>query len=122
MVCKEFSPIEQKSMDAAAFVDQARDMAAALEDREISAARSRPIARQVAARAAGVPPSLFHSLRYRPPKRIAADSYQRLCVAIERQAEKQRGKLRDEIIASRARRLGFDQSLVGEAEISGDAE
>lgn len=115
MLRKKFLQSDQK-MDAAAFVTQAREMAAALEGREVAAAGSRPIARAIAARHAGIPASLLHSLRYRPPKRIAAESYQRLCVAIERQAERHREKLQDEIIAARARRLGVADRGMGEIE------
>lgn len=116
MLRKKFLQSEQKAMDAAAFVDRAREMAAALEGREVDAAGSRPIARAIAARSAGVPASLLHSLRYRPPKRIAAESYQRLCVAVERQAERHREKLQHEIIAARARRLGVADRDMGEIE------
>lgn len=115
MLRKKFLQSEQK-MDAAAFVAQAREMAASLEGREVPAAGSRPLARAIAARSAGVPASLLHSLRYRPPKRIAAESYQRLCVAVERQAERHREKLQDEIIAARARRLGVADRSLGEIE------
>jgi hypothetical protein len=104
---KDFLQLEQKAMSAAAFVDSAREMAAVLEDREL-AAGSRPHARKRVARMAGVPASLLHSLRYRPPKRIAADAYERLCAAIERQAAIQIGQLENEILAARARRRGAD--------------
>lgn len=100
---KEFLQSEQKPMDAAIFVDRAREMAAALEDREIGVAKSRPVARQRAARIAGVTSSLLHSLRYRPPKTIAADVYARLCVAVEAQAQRHIRNLEHEISA---RRLG----------------
>lgn len=118
MLRKKFLQSEQKAMDAAAFVDRAREMAAALENREVGAAGSRPIARAAAARHAGIPASLLHSLRYRPPKHIAAESYQRLCVAVERQAERDLGKLQNEIIAARARRLGVADRDMCEIEAS----
>jgi hypothetical protein len=112
---KEFLPVEQK-MDAAAFVDRARKMAATLEDREIAEARSRPIARQRVSRLARVPTSLLHSLRYRPPKQIAADVFARLCAAIERQAADQIRKAEHEISTARMRRLGADDSALCEIE------
>jgi hypothetical protein len=111
---KEFLPIEQKAMDAAAFVDRAAKMAAMLEDREVFDVRSRPIARKRVARLAGVPASLLHSLRYRPPKTIAADAYARLCAAIEANAFNQIGKAFDEIAAVRARRAGVDARALRE--------
>ena len=101
-------------MDAAAFVDRAAKMAAMLEDREVFDVRSRPIARKRVARLAGVPASLLHSLRYRPPKTIAADAYARLCAAIERQAITQIGKAFDEIAEARARRAGVDARALRE--------
>jgi hypothetical protein len=111
---KESLHSEQKPMDAAAFVDRACKMAATLEDREVFDVQSRPIARKRVARLAGVPASLLHSLRYRPPKTIAADAYARLCAAIEAQAFNQIGKAFDEIAAARARRPGVDDRALRE--------
>jgi hypothetical protein len=91
-------------------------MAAALEDRETPIARSRPVARERVARLAGVSKSLLHSLRYRRPKTIAADVYHRLCVAVERQAEKQIGHLENEISTAKSRRLGADDDNIRKAE------
>jgi hypothetical protein len=112
---KDFLQFEQKAMNAAAFVDSAREMAATLEDREVSAG-SRLLARERVARLAGIPSSLLHSLRYRPPKQIAADVYARLCAAVERQAALQIGQLENEILAARARRSGADDSSLCEVE------
>jgi hypothetical protein len=109
---EKFLPSEQKAMDAAAFVGRAREMAALLEDREIATSRSRPLARAAVARLAGVPASLLHSLRYRPPKTIAADAYRRLCMAVECQAARQIGHLENEILTHRARlRSADDRNL-----------
>jgi hypothetical protein len=113
---KEFLPVEQKAMDAAAFVDRAAKMAATLEDREVFDVRSRPIARQRVARFVGVSAALLHSLRYRPPKSIAADAYARLCVAIERCAEAQIRTAHNEILAARACRRGVDDRDLCEVE------
>ena len=113
---KEFLGSEQNVMDAAAFVDSAREMAAALEDREIPAARSRPLARLRVSRLAGVSASLLHSLRYRPPKQIAADVFERLCIAVERQALTQIRTLENEIAAAHARRLGADDRDLGKVQ------
>jgi hypothetical protein len=115
VVGKEFLPFEQK-MDAAAFVDRAREMAAKLEDREIVQARSRPLARQRVSRLARVPASLLHSLRYRPPKQIAADMFARLCAAVERQSLDQIRKAENDITAVRARRMGADDRDLREIE------
>lgn len=112
---KEFLQSEQKKMDAAAFVDDAREMAATLEDCEIFVAGSRPGARQRVARSAGVPASLLHALRYRPPKSIAADVFDKLCAAIERQALNQIRTAHHEIATVRARRLGVDDRALDEA-------
>jgi hypothetical protein len=115
MVHKEFLHSEQK-MDAAVFVDRAREMAAALEDREVLATRSRPIARQRVAHLSGVAASLLHSLRYRPPKQIAADAFERLCAATERKAAEQIRIAEHEIAKARARRIGTDDRALREVE------
>jgi hypothetical protein len=112
---KDFLHSEQK-MDAAVFVDRAREMAAALEDREALATRSRPIARQRVAHLSGVAASLLHSLRYRPPKQIAADVFERLCAAMERKAAEQIRTLENEILAVRARRNGASCCDIRKAE------
>lgn len=113
---KTFLQPETKPMDATAFVDRARDMATTLEDRELGAARSRPRARQRVSRLARVPVSLLHSLRYRPPKQIAADVFARLCAAVERQAIDQIRIAENEISKARARRLGVDDRDLCEIE------
>jgi hypothetical protein len=112
----EFLQSEQKAMDAAAFVDRAAKMAASLENREAAAVGSRPLARRRVARVAGVSASLLHSLRYRRPKTIAADAYNRLCLAFERQAINQIRKAFDEIAAARARRPGVGEDALREIE------
>lgn len=119
MVRKEFLPIEQK-MDAATFVDQAREMAASLEDQEAIAIKSRQLARLRVARIAGISAALLHSLRYRPPKTIAADAFERLCIAVERQAASQIRKAQHEIASARARRLGVDDCALREVEAALD--
>jgi hypothetical protein len=105
MVCKTFLQFGEK-MNAATFVEIACSIAADLEDREIRYGRSRPDARQRVARIAGVPASLLHSLRYRRPKTIGADVFERLCSAVERQATQQIKELENEILAIEARRIG----------------
>ncbi len=113
---KKFLQSEQSQMIASQYVQQAREMAALLEDRETAAAGSRSIARKRLESISGVSASILHSLRYRPPKTIAADVFDRLCLAIERQAEKQIGILQHEILSARACRLGIDDCALGEAE------
>lgn len=115
---KEVFQLEQKTMDAAVFVDRAREMAAALEDREAFEAKSRPAARRRVARLAGIPASLLHSLRYRRPKTIAADVFDKLCAAVERQALKQIRTARHEISTARARRLGANDRALCEIEVA----
>lgn len=113
---KKILHLEEKEMDAATFVDHAREMAAMIEDRITTDTHSRPKARERAARIVGVPESLLHTLRYRPPKTIAADVYVRLCIAIERQALNQIRNLENEISAARACRRGVDDRALCEAE------
>ena len=102
-------------MDARSYVDKAREMASELEDRETAAVGSRPVARRRLARVSGVPLSVLHSLRYRPPKTISADVFDKLCAAIERQAEQQIRILQDAICEARSRRSGVDNNSVREA-------
>jgi hypothetical protein len=115
VVHKDFLQSEQK-VDAATYVETARRMAAALEDRENVTARSRPVARSIVARLSGVSASLLHSLRYRPPKQIAADAFDRLCAAMERTAAEQIRIAEHEIAKARARRMGTDDSVFREVE------
>lgn len=116
MVRKEFLQSEQKEMNVAAYVGQAREMAAALEDRETLVTRARPAARARVARAVGVSAALLHSLRYRPPKQISAHVYARLCAAIERQAINQIRTAEHEIAKASARRRGVDDGTLREVQ------
>lgn len=118
MVSKADLQSEQKKMNAACFVERAREMASSLEDRENDAVDDLPVARQIAAGKAGVRASLFYSLRYRPPKTVAADVFNNLCAAIERRAMDQIGIAKHEITTARARRLGADDRALREAEDS----
>ena len=118
MFRKEFLQSEQKKMNAAVYVERAREMAAALVDRESLVTRSRPAARESVARASGVSPSLLHSLRYRPPKQIAADVFERLCAAVEQAAENQIRAAQHEIETARARRPCVDDRALREAQIA----
>jgi len=102
-------------MDASGFVDDARKMAAALEDKEVDATGSRRLARDRVARFTGIRISFLHTLRYRPPKTIAADVFDRLCVATERKAAEQIRAAEHEIATARARRMGVDDRALCEA-------
>ena len=112
---KKFLPIGQK-MNAATFVEIACAIAADLEDREIAMAGSRPIARQRVSNLANVPVSLLRKLRYRPPKTIAADAFDRLCAAVECQAEREIRKLENEVLKARACRRGMGDRDLWEIE------
>ncbi|MGH6822024.1 MAG: hypothetical protein ACREC4_00805 [Methylocella sp.] len=91
-------------------------MATSLENLEMQTALSRPRARLRVASRFGIPASLLHSLRYRPPKTIAADVYARLAIAIERQAAEQIRSFEHEIAKARARGLGAADRRLWEAE------
>lgn len=119
VVRKEFLQSEQK-VSSAVFVERAREMATFLEDRENVIARSRPAARRSVARLAGVSSTLLHSLRYRPPKQIAADAFARLCAAVESQALAQIRMLEGEISIARACRRGADDRVLCEVETALD--
>ncbi len=119
MVRKPRLRLEQsKKMDAASFVDDARRMAAALEDKEVEAGGSRRLARDRVARLSGIRASFLGTLRYRPPKTIAADIFDRLCAATLRKAAEQIRAAEHEISTTRALRPGIDHSALREAEIA----
>ena len=87
-------------------VDEAADWADWLVRREhrgpgdtVEAARLR------AARKHKVPERLLWALRYRRPKRIWADLYKRLELAVAAEVERQEGRLAHDIEITRARRL-----------------
>ena len=70
------------------------------------------------ARLAGIPLSFLHTLRYRPPKTIAADIFDRLCVATERKALEQIRAAEHDIQIARDRRTGINHSALREVEAS----
>lgn len=103
-------------MDALTYIDHARQMAAFLEDRETGAGGDRETARARLAARYGIAGSIFHALRYRPPKQIAADIYNRLCSAVEDAASKQIKALENEIAMARASSLRPREDMVRKAE------
>ena len=113
---KPHLPLEQTKMGASGFVDDTRTMAEALEDKEVEAAGSRRNARARVARLSGIPLSFLHTLRYRPPKTIAVDIFDRLCVATERKAAEQIRAAEHDLSTARARRPGIDHSALCEVE------
>lgn len=88
-------------MSAAVYVDRARQMARFLEDREADVIGDRELAREHIKRRYGIASSVLYSLRYRPPKQIAADIYAKLCTAVEDVAQRQIKILEIEIAAAR---------------------
>jgi hypothetical protein len=100
------------------YLEQAAEMAAALEEREMQAAHSRPRARESVERKYGIPASLLHSLRHRPPKTIAADIFDRLLGAVESQAAEQIRNLENEIASVMARRLGANDRRLRAAHVA----
>ena len=93
-------------MTAGEYVEAAREMAASLEDNEVANGIERKYARAKVASLSGISYGLLHSLRYRPPKTIAADLFDRLCTAVERQARRKIGDLENEIAKANSRHLG----------------
>lgn len=93
-------------------------MASALEEIEMRMALSRPRARLRVASRFSIPASLLHSLRYRPPKTISADVFDKLSIAIEHQAAEQIRNLEHAISTARSIRLGIDDSNIRKAEVS----
>lgn len=117
MVCKKASQMEQK-MTSAVYVEQARKLARALEEREVARGMTRPVARARVEARFGLPASLLRSLRYRCPKSIGADVFDKLLMAVEHQAEEQIRTLEHEIATARACRLGVNDGRLREAEIA----
>jgi len=105
-------------MNAAVYVEQAKEMASKLEDMEAYRRGSRPLARKSVSSLSDIPESFLYSLRYRPPKSIPADIFNKLCLAIEQQAEKHIEGCENDIWTARARRLGLDDNIIREAEAS----
>lgn len=93
-------------MTAGEYVKAAIEMAASLEGHELAKGCERKQARAKVAVLFGIPRTVLHGLRYRPPKTIAADIFDRLCVAVERQARAEIRNLENEIAKANARRLG----------------
>ncbi|QAY96681.1 hypothetical protein CWB41_13870 [Methylovirgula ligni] len=109
-------------MSAATYVDDAREMAAALEEREARLAGSLAQARRNLAARFGIAARIFYALRHRPPKTITADIYDRLCAALEVSAAQGIRTLQHEMATAHQRRLRLRQNharkaalLVGEA-------
>lgn len=109
MVCEKFLRSEKRVMSAAAFVDHARSMARFLEDREAHALGDRELARARIEQRYGIAGSVLYSLRYRPPKQIAADVYSRLCQAVEDSAGRQMKALEHEVAKAREGNSGLRQ-------------
>jgi len=78
-------------------VAQAQNWAHALTCSEIQGAGDIAEAWRRLSTRYGVPARLFWSLRYRPPKTIAADLYLRLCEAYRAECERQMWKLQHEL-------------------------
>lgn len=97
---------KRTQMNASTFVDEAREMSLSLENRQNSELKDLPEARRQVAMMTGVCVSMLYSLRYRPPKTVGADVYNRLCAAIERRALTQIRTAHHEISTARSRRLG----------------
>lgn len=114
MKCEKSSRSEQKSMSATVYVDRARSMARFLEDRETDALGDRDLARSTIERRYGIACSVLYSLRYRPPKQIAADIYARLCTAVEDVAQRQIKILENEIAAARESHSELKQTRAAE--------
>ncbi len=116
MVCKMRLQMKEIAMRASAYVDRAREMARFLEriesaeDDDLEKARTRLQAKY------GIAGSLFHALRYRPPKQIAVDVYNDLCSALEDIAAAQIRIFEHEIAKARAARIGPREDVVRKAE------
>lgn len=116
VVSKTFLKTGEVPLNAGAYVEEARRVASTLEENEMKAALTRPRARLRIASRFGIPAAVLHSLRYRPPKTITADMFDRLLRAVEHQAEEQIRNLEHEITKARSCRLGIDNGHIGAAE------
>ena len=103
-------------MSSVVYLERAQRMARFIEDDEFRQVGDRDVARRQVARRYGFAARALYSLRYRPPKLIAADLYDALCSAVEDVASRQIRMLENEIAEARAGRLGGREGVVREAE------
>jgi hypothetical protein len=103
MVCERKSQKQRAGMSSSEYVDRARGWADALVWRETSGPRQLDEARSRVEARYGIPFSVLKDLRERPPKRIAADLYERLrsaylasCERIVRSAQNDMAVLKSE--------------------------
>jgi hypothetical protein len=107
---------EEAPVTSAVFVERAQSWARELEAKELPAAGSIPAARQAVERRHRLPSGLLYSLRYRPPKRLAVDAYERLRAALIAACEQERRRLEHEITIARAAGVGADHPALAAAE------
>lgn len=104
----ERAPQEQKMpkpMSAAAYVADAREMSIELEDDEALEQGNVELARAYIARHFGIAQSVLYSLRRRHPKTVAADVYDKLCIAIQSVATKGLSTLHHQISTAAHKQL-----------------
>jgi len=107
---------DREPMTSAVFVKRARTWAEWLEDREAERASSRPMARDAVERRHRLPSGILYSLRYRPPKRIAADVYEALRAALIAACEREQERLEHQIAVARAAGMDVDHPALRAAE------
>lgn len=101
---------------AADFVDRARVWADALVWKECNGPGDLVEARHRVEARYGIPATLLRDLRYRPPKRIAAELYERLRIAYRNQCERELKRFEGELAdASAQGRDETNSALVRQA-------
>ena len=107
---------ESEPVNAACYVQRASLWAQRLEDMEAARAGSRPAARDALERRHKLPSGSLYSLRYRPPKRLAVDLYEKLRAALIAAAEREQQALAHEIEIARRAGVAVDHPALVAAE------
>jgi hypothetical protein len=92
--------------DEDSFLGRARRWGDFLERRELRRVEDRPAARRAIERRHRLPSGILYALRYRPPKRLAIEVYERLRQAVIAAGQSEQRALEDAI--DHARRCGVD--------------
>jgi hypothetical protein len=95
--------LREKKMDDAALIEDARKWASQLVQRESRGSGDTENAMRRVSQRYGIDFGALWGLRYRPPRRIFADTYLRLRAAYEAECERQMRLLRHELEITKAK-------------------
>lgn len=108
----------ETEMTAGEFVEYASSIARRMEEAEARGPGDLPNAWERLGRRYGLPESVFYALRYRPPKKIAADVFSRLHNAYQAECARQsrRWAHERELAAAKGTFNEIDKALLGAAD------